>query len=117
MGRLVIVAGPTASGKTALAIRLAQALDGEIVSADSMQIYKRLDIGTAKPTAWEQAQAPHHMIDVVEPGAQYSVSRYAQQAAASSQAAESQPAESQAADSQADGSQPAQDGASAEPSA
>ena len=81
MGRLVIVAGPTASGKTALAIRLAQALDGEIVSADSMQIYKRLDIGTAKPTAWEQAQAPHHMIDVVEPGAQYSVSRYAQQAA------------------------------------
>ena len=61
MGRLVIVAGPTASGKTALAIRLAQALDGEIVSADSMQIYKRLDIGTAKPTAWEQAQAPHHI--------------------------------------------------------
>ena len=78
---LLVIAGPTASGKTKLSIDLAKRFDGEIVSADSMQIYKRLDIGTAKPTAWEQAQAPHHMIDVVEPGEQYSVSRYAQQAA------------------------------------
>ena len=80
MERLIVVAGPTASGKTALAIHLAQTLGGEVVSADSMQIYRGMDIGTAKPTPAEQAQARHHMIDVADPGEQYSVSRYVEQA-------------------------------------
>lgn len=82
MERLIVVAGPTASGKTALAIELARALGGEVVSADSMQIYRQMDIGTAKPTAEEQALARHHMIDVAEPGEEYSVSRYAREATA-----------------------------------
>ena len=64
--RIVVVAGPTASGKTRLGIELAQALGGEIVSADSMQIYRRMDIGTAKPTAEEQAAVPHHLIDIID---------------------------------------------------
>ncbi len=80
MGRLIVVAGPTASGKTEMAIRLAQALDGEVISADSMQVYRRMDIGTAKPTPEEQARARHHMIDVADPGEEYSVARYAEQA-------------------------------------
>lgn len=80
MGRLIVVAGPTASGKTEMALRLAQALDGEVISADSMQIYRRMDIGTAKPTPEEQARARHHMIDVADPGEEYSVARYAEQA-------------------------------------
>ena len=57
---IVVVCGPTASGKTALAVALAQVLDGEVVSADSMQIYRRMDIGTAKPTPQEQAGIPYH---------------------------------------------------------
>lgn len=64
---LVAIVGPTASGKTALALRLAQALHGEIVSADSRQVYRGMDIGSAKPTAAEQALAPHHLLDVVAP--------------------------------------------------
>ena len=79
--RVLVVAGPTATGKTALGIALARALDGEIVSADSMQVYRRMDIGTAKATAAERAQAPHHMLDVVEPWEDYSVSRYVEDAA------------------------------------
>ena len=73
---LIIVAGPTASGKTRLAIEIAKSFDGEIVSADSMQIYKYMDIGTAKPTAREQAEAVHHLIDFVEPDTSYSVAEY-----------------------------------------
>ena len=65
---LVIVAGPTASGKTALAVELARRLGGEIVNADSQQVYRGLDLGTAKPTPAEQASAPHHLLDVAEPG-------------------------------------------------
>ena len=80
MGRLIVVAGPTASGKTEMALHLAQALDGEVISADSMQIYRRMDVGTAKPTPEEQARARHHMIDVADPGEEYSVARYAEQA-------------------------------------
>lgn len=76
MKPLVVIAGPTASGKTALAIRLAECFDGEIVSADSMQIYRTLSIGTAKPTAEEQARVRHHMIDVAEPDASFSVVEY-----------------------------------------
>lgn len=81
MSKVLVIAGPTASGKTALAIDLAQKLNGEIVSADSMQIYRRMDVGTAKATAEEQAAVPHHMIDIVEPWENYSVSRYVGDAA------------------------------------
>ena len=80
--KLIVVCGPTASGKTALSIGLAKAFSGEVVSADSMQIYRGMDIGTAKPTPAEMEGVPHHMLDVAEPGESYSVSRYAQEAAA-----------------------------------
>ena len=78
--KLLVVAGPTASGKTALGIALAKRLNGEIVSADSMQVYRGMDIGTAKATPFERQQVPHHMLDLVEPGENYSVSRYAEEA-------------------------------------
>ncbi len=68
MIRIAVIAGPTASGKTALAIALARRLGGEIVNADSQQVYRGLDVGTAKPTPGERAQAPHHLLDVVDPG-------------------------------------------------
>lgn len=74
--KLVVLGGPTASGKTALGIRLAQAFGGEILSADSMQIYKGLNVGTAKPTPEEQAQAPHHLIDFLDPSESFSVADY-----------------------------------------
>ena len=79
--QIVVVAGPTAAGKTRLGILLAQRFGGEIVSADSMQIYRRMDVGTAKATAEERAAAPHHMLDVAEPWENYSVSRYVEEAA------------------------------------
>ena len=80
--KLLIIAGPTASGKTALGIELAKRLDGEIVSADSMQIYRGMDVGTAKATPEEQREIPHHLLDILEPGEMYSVSRYVEDAAA-----------------------------------
>ena len=80
--KIVVVCGPTASGKTALSIALAKAFDGEVVSADSMQIYRGMDIGTAKPTREEMDGVPHHMLDVAAPGEQYSVSRYVEEATA-----------------------------------
>src|SRR3954447_6361452 len=73
---LLVIVGPTAVGKTALAIALALALGGEIVSADSRQVYHRMDIGTAKPLAAERAAAPHHLIDVVDPDEEFSLARY-----------------------------------------
>lgn len=73
---IVVVAGPTASGKTGLAIEIAKLFNGEIVSADSMQIYKYMDIGTAKPTAAEQEQCVHHLIDFLEPDDEFSVADY-----------------------------------------
>lgn len=79
---LIVITGPTATGKTALGVSVAKALDGEVVGADSMQIYRRMNIGTAKPTAEEMEGVPHHMIDVVDPEENYSVSRYVEQAAA-----------------------------------
>ena len=79
---VIVVAGPTASGKTALGIALAGRYGSEIVSADSMQIYRRMDIGTAKATKEEQAQVRHHMIDVAEPEENYSVARYVDEASA-----------------------------------
>ena len=78
--KIVVICGPTASGKTALSIALAKAFDGEVVSADSMQIYRRMDIGTAKPSLEERDGVPHHMLDVAEPGEPYSVARYAKEA-------------------------------------
>ena len=76
------VVGPTASGKKALAISLAARLGGEIISCDSMQIYRDMDIGTAKPNAAERAAVPHHLIDFVSPGEPYSASDYAKDALA-----------------------------------
>lgn len=77
---IVIIAGPTASGKTKIGIELAKKIDGEIVSADSMQIYKYMDIGSAKPTREEMQGVPHHMIDVVDPKEEFSVALYRQMA-------------------------------------
>ena len=80
--KIVVVAGPTASGKTALGIALAKDFNGEIVSADSMQIYRGMDIGTAKASLAEREGIPHHMLDVAEPWEEYSVARYVEQAEA-----------------------------------
>ena len=73
---IIVVCGPTASGKTGLAIDIARKYNGEIVSADSMQIYKYMDIGTAKPTKSEQLKAKHHLIDFLEPHEEFSVADY-----------------------------------------
>ena len=78
--KIAVITGPTATGKTRLGILLAQRLDGEIVSGDSMQLYRGMDIGTAKPTPDELAAAPHHLIDVAEPDEEWSVSRYVEAA-------------------------------------
>jgi tRNA dimethylallyltransferase len=72
----VVITGPTAVGKTKLSIEIAKSLDGEIVSADSMQIYKYMDIGTAKPSINERQNIPHHMIDIIEPEQEFSVAEY-----------------------------------------
>lgn len=81
-GKILVIGGPTASGKSSLGIELALSKNGEIVSADSMQIYRRMDIGTAKVTKEEQSAVPHHMIDVADPEENYSVARYVEQASA-----------------------------------
>lgn len=78
--RLVAVIGPTASGKSALALRLARALRGEILNADSMQVYRRMDIGTAKPSAEERRLIPHHLIDILDPDQDYSAFLFREQA-------------------------------------
>ena len=74
--KILVITGPTASGKTWLAVELAKRYRGEVVSADSMQIYRRMDIGTAKPTQAEMQGIPHHMLDVASPAEDFSVSRY-----------------------------------------
>lgn len=76
----LFIVGPTCSGKSAVAIELAKSLNGEIISADSMQIYKYMDIGTAKTPMSEREGIPHHMIDIIEPDQNYSVAEYVQQA-------------------------------------
>ena len=81
MNNIICITGPTASGKTALAVELAKELNGEVVSCDSMQVYRRMDIGTAKPTKEEMPVIVHHMIDVAEPDGDFSVSRYCEMAA------------------------------------
>lgn len=80
--QVLVITGPTATGKTALSVALALELDGEVVSADSMQLYRRMDIGTAKPTAEEMCGVPHHMLSVADPWEEYSVSRYVEAASA-----------------------------------
>ena len=80
--KIMVVVGPTASGKTKMAVELALRHNGEVVSADSMQIYRTLDIGTAKPTQEEMQGVPHHMLDVAEPDEDFSVARYVEMASA-----------------------------------
>jgi len=80
MDNIICIAGPTASGKTALAVELAKELNGEVVSCDSMQVYRRMDIGTAKPGLNERQGIVHHMLDVAEPDEDFSVSRYCEMA-------------------------------------
>jgi tRNA dimethylallyltransferase len=79
---VVVVAGPTAAGKTGVAIQLAQRFGGEILNADSMQVYQGLDIGTAKPSLAERARVPHHLLDVVPPTVAYNAGRYSREARA-----------------------------------
>lgn len=80
MDKLLIITGPTATGKTALAVACAKALGGEVISADSMQIYRGMDIGTAKVTPLETEGVPHHLIDVADPAEDWSVSRWVEAA-------------------------------------
>ncbi len=81
--KIVVICGPTGVGKTSVAIRAARAFNGEIIGADSMQIYRHMDIGTAKPTIDEQAQVPHHMIDIADPDEFFDAACYARMARAS----------------------------------
>ncbi len=78
--RIIAIVGPTASGKTALAVSLARRLDGEIISCDSMQVYRKMNIGTAKPTAEEMGGIPHHLLDIVEPDQTFTVADYTEAA-------------------------------------
>jgi tRNA dimethylallyltransferase len=77
--RVAVLIGPTAAGKTGAALELAEGLGAEIVNADSLQVYRALDIGTAKPTLKERARAPHHLVDVADPPEQYDAARYMQE--------------------------------------
>ncbi|NLZ38723.1 MAG: tRNA (adenosine(37)-N6)-dimethylallyltransferase MiaA [Firmicutes bacterium] len=82
MKKLIVIAGPTAVGKSAVALALAQKIDAEIISADSVQVYKGLDIGSAKPTAAERRQIPHHLLDIKDPGENYTVADFQKDAMA-----------------------------------
>jgi tRNA dimethylallyltransferase len=77
---VILLMGPTATGKSALALRLAEALDGEIVTVDSAQVYRGMDIGTAKPDAATRARIPHHLLDIVDPTQSYSAARFVEDA-------------------------------------
>jgi len=79
-GRLVVLSGPTASGKSGLALALAREFPVEIVNADSLQVYRYFDVGTAKPTSGERREVPHHLIDVAEPDEPYDAGRYVREA-------------------------------------
>ena len=74
--KCIIIAGPTATGKTSISVALARAFDGEVVNADSMQVYRGMDIGTAKPTPEEQNGIPHHLLDVVDPDEEFNAAIY-----------------------------------------
>lgn len=82
MRKIIVITGPTATGKTALAVKLAKAISGEVVSADSMQIYKGMDVGTAKVTEAEKEGVTHHMIDFVDPNTRFTVAEYQEKALA-----------------------------------
>jgi tRNA dimethylallyltransferase len=82
---VVVVTGPTASGKTSFAIEIARRFDGEIVNADSMQVYRWMDIGTAKATPAQQAEVPHHLLDIVAPDVAYNAARFHQDARAAAE--------------------------------
>src|SRR5437764_12464688 len=77
---LVVILGPTASGKTALSLKLAEELNGEVVSCDSVAVYREFEIGTAKPSRQERARVPHHMIDIVAPHEEITAGDYARRA-------------------------------------
>ncbi|MFW6112994.1 MAG: tRNA (adenosine(37)-N6)-dimethylallyltransferase MiaA [Thermodesulfobacteriota bacterium] len=79
MPKVAVLVGPTAVGKTAVALEVAEALGAEIINADSMQVYRELDIGTAKPTPAERARVPHHLVDVADPDEPYDAARYARE--------------------------------------
>ncbi len=79
--KIVIILGPTSSGKTELAVRLAERLDGEIINADSMQVYRGMDVGTAKPSAELRSRVPHHLLDIVDPSEPFSASDFRREAA------------------------------------
>lgn len=83
MRKIIVIAGPTAVGKTKYAIEAAKAFNGEVVSCDSMQLYKYMDIGSAKPTAKELAEVPHHLVDIINPAEPFSVAEYQKLAKAS----------------------------------
>ena len=76
VAKLVVVLGPTASGKSDLGMQLACTYDGEIICADSRTVYRYMDIGTAKPTTADQAHIPHHLLDIVDPGLPFSASEF-----------------------------------------
>ena len=77
---MIVIGGATATGKSDIAIKVARELNGEIISADSMQIYKYMNIGTAKATESEMMGIPHHMIDIIEPNEEYSVAAFSDEA-------------------------------------
>ena len=74
--KIIVITGPTAGGKTGLAVRLARSLGGEIINADSMQVYRHMDVGTAKPTLQEQGGVVHHLLDVVDPDQDFDAAMY-----------------------------------------
>ncbi|MDP3061721.1 MAG: isopentenyl transferase family protein, partial [Chloroflexota bacterium] len=76
MKPLVAIVGPTAVGKSALALRLAERFDGEIVNADSRQVYRHMDVGTAKPSPEDRARVPHHLIDILDPDQEFSLAGF-----------------------------------------
>jgi tRNA dimethylallyltransferase len=77
---MIVITGPTATGKTALSVELAKSIGGEIVNADAMQVYRKMNIGTAKPSEAERGGVPHHLFDIAEPTERYTVSRYIEDA-------------------------------------
>ena len=78
--KVVIICGPTGIGKTSVAIDIAGAVNGEIISADSMQVYRYMDIGTAKPSQQKLSLVPHHLIDIINPGEDFSLAQYQEKA-------------------------------------
>ena len=78
--KIIVICGPTASGQTGLSLLLANRFNGDLISAESMQVYRKLDVGTAKATAEEQAAAPHHLVDILDPDQPYNVQQFAEMA-------------------------------------